>query len=98
MNIVGNNKRAVLIFCSLGLLLLVPLVAMQLSEEVNWNTADFLVAALLLAATGLLLEVILRKVKNTKQRIVLAAILFVFLVLVWAELAVGIFDSPLSGS
>ena len=98
MNIVGNNKRAALIMGSLGLLLLIPLIAMQFSDEVNWNTADFLVAAFLLAATGLILEFVLRKVKNTRQRIVLAAILFVLLLVVWVELAVGIFGSPLSGS
>ncbi len=98
MNIVRNNKRVILILGSLGLILLIPLIAMQQSDEVNWNAADFLVAALLLAATGLILEFVLRKVKNTRQRIVLAAILFVFLLVIWVELAVGIFDSPLGGS
>ncbi|MGI9530510.1 hypothetical protein [Lutimonas sp.] len=98
MNIVENNKRGIFIVCSFGLLLMIPVLAMQLTDEVNWTIGDFIVAGLLLMSTGFFLEIILRKVKNKKQRILLGFVLFLALVLLWAELAVGIFDSPLSGS
>jgi hypothetical protein len=43
------------------LVLLVPLVGMQLSAGFDWSVADFVVAGVLLAGTGLLFEVALRR-------------------------------------
>jgi hypothetical protein len=39
-----------------ALILLVPLVAMQFTDEVNWGVADFVLAGALLGGTGLLLH------------------------------------------
>ncbi|MFC4930489.1 hypothetical protein [Massilia sp. GCM10023247] len=79
-------------------ILLVPLVAMQFTGEVNWSAGDFLVAAVLLGSTGLLCEWGTKKFRTRKSRcIALAAIGCAFL-FVWAELAVGIVGSPLAGS
>jgi hypothetical protein len=41
---------------------------MQLTDEVNWTVLDFVVAAALYLATGLLCEFTLRKVKQTKYQ------------------------------
>jgi hypothetical protein len=41
--------------------LLVPLVAMQITDEVDWGVADFVLAGVLLGGTGLLLELAARK-------------------------------------
>jgi hypothetical protein len=71
---------------------------MLFTSEVNWSLFDFVVAGVLLYGTGLVLELILRKGRSTKQRIIAAVILFVVLFLVWAELAVGIFGTPFAGS
>lgn len=73
-----------------GLILLVPLIAMQFTSEVNWDTTDFIVMACLLMGTGSLFVLAARKL-NPRRRLV-AGILFVFAFLyIWAELAVGIF-------
>jgi len=93
-----QNKRLAGIIFTAALLLLVPLVAMQFTSEVNWSFFDFLVAGFLLFGTGLVLELILRKVKTIRQRIILCVVLFIALALIWAELAVGIFGTPLAGS
>lgn len=93
-----QNKRLAGIIFTAALLLLVPLVAMQFTSEVKWSFFDFLVAGFLLFGTGLLLELILRKVKTIRQRIILCVVLFIALALIWAELAVGIFGTPLAGS
>ncbi|WP_177222992.1 hypothetical protein [Chitinophaga sp. YR627] len=93
-----QNKRLAGIIFTAALLLMVPLVAMQFTAEVKWSFFDFLVAGFLLFGTGLLLELILRKVKTIRQRIILCAVLFITLALVWAELAVGIFGTPFAGS
>ena len=39
-----------------ALVLLVPLVAMQITDEADWSLADFVLAGALLGGTGLLLE------------------------------------------
>lgn len=75
-----------------GLLLLVPLVAMQFTDEVVWTLSDFVFAALMIAGTGTAYVLIASKVKTARQRIITGAVLgFIFLT-VWAELAVGLFD------
>jgi hypothetical protein len=45
-----------------------------------------------------MLEIILRKVKSTKFRIAICLTLLILLILIWTELAVGIFGTPLAGS
>ena len=95
---IAINKRFTLILIPCILLLLIPLIAMQFTAEVNWNTADFFVAGVLLLGTGLLGDLIWRKVKNNKRKVLLTLGLIVFLLLLWAELGVGIFGSPLAGS
>lgn len=93
-----QNKRLTLIVLAVAILLLIPLVAMQFTNEVDWSLSDFLIMGVLLLGTGLLCELVLRKVKTTGRRLaIIAAILFVFF-LIWAELAVGIFGTPFAGS
>lgn len=90
-----KNKRLLLIVLIAVILLFIPFLAMQFTEEVNWTLSDFAVAGILLLGTGLLLEIVLRKVKKSKYLIVICIVLG--LLLIWAELAVGIFGSPLAG-
>jgi len=84
------NTRYTLIVLVSIILLLLPFIAMQFTDEVNWSFSDFAVAAVLIFGTGFLIEMVLRKIKQIKYRIVImAALLFIFL-LIWIELAVGI--------
>ncbi|MFE3871744.1 hypothetical protein ACFX5F_10985 [Flavobacterium sp. ZS1P70] len=86
-----QNKRLVIIVLVIALLLLIPLIAMQFTEEVNWTLSDFIVAGVLLLVTSLLLDLVIRKVMKTPVRIALIMIILAILLLIWAELAVGIF-------
>lgn len=54
--------------------LLVPLVGMQISGEVNWSALDFAFAGALLTGSGLLLELAARKPGNVAYRAGAAAI------------------------
>ena len=92
-----HTKRLLIIAITTALLLLIPLISMQFTNEVNWNLADFMIAAALIFGTGLLIELVLQKTKKISHRVFLLAILIVTFFLIWAELAVGIFGSPLSG-
>ena len=81
-----------------GLLLTIPLIAMQLTDEVKWSLFDFIIMGTLLLITGLMGEIIFKRVKNSKHRLILYIIIAMIFFLVWAELAVGIFGTPFAGS
>jgi hypothetical protein len=93
-----QNKRLTAIVAIVALMLLVPLVAMRFTNEVNWDGFDLTVAGILLLGTGLLIELVLRKVKSTTNRILVCGVILLMLFLAWAELAVGIFGTPFAGS
>jgi hypothetical protein len=92
------NKRLISILLGVTLLLFIPLLAMLFTEEVKWTAIDFITAGVLLYGTGLLCELVIRKVKNFKLRIAICAAILVALFLVWAELAVGLFGTRFAGS
>jgi hypothetical protein len=87
--------RIVLIALSISL---VPLLAMQFSDEVKWDLADFVVVGALLIGTGLVYELVATRMRKPEHRVVLGIALAAALLLLWIELAVGIFGTPLSGS
>jgi len=76
-----------------ALLLLVPLVGMQFSQEVVWTLSDFVIAGLLLFSTGFAYELIAHKGGNLAYRAASAATLLTGLLLIWVNLAVGIIGS-----
>lgn len=71
---------------------------MQFTSEVNWSIMDFVMAGILLFGTSLVIEFVLRKVKSKKNRIIICSIIIVLLLLIWVELAVGIFGSFIAGN
>ena len=79
-------------------LLLIPLVAMQFTDQVDWSFGDFLVMAGLLFSLTMAVAVVRQKVREKTQRIGLIALLLLIFLLIWAELAVGIFGTFLAGS
>jgi hypothetical protein len=86
-----KHERLKYTLLTVAALLLIPLVAMKFTDEVSWSIADFVVAGVLLLGTGLLFDFIIRKTKNMRYRIILSVVLLIALLVVWAELAVGIF-------
>ena len=95
---ITQNKRLTGILLTVAFILLIPLIAMQFTEEVNWTLLDFVVMGILLLGTGLVSELVLRNVKKFERRFFFIAGILVALFLIWAELAVGIFGSPFAGS
>jgi hypothetical protein len=89
--LIRQNKRLAGIVLTVTFLLLIPLIAMQFTDEVNWTLLDFVGAGALLLGTGLMCELAIRKIKKIKYRIAICAAILAVLFLIWAELAVGIF-------
>lgn len=94
----SKNKRLPAMIAAASLLLLVPLIAMQFTSEVEWTASDFIIAGGLLYGTVALCELVLRKVRKSSHRIGLCAAVLLLLLIVWAELAVGVFGTPFAGS
>lgn len=93
-----KNNRLIGIVLGVALLLLIPLVAMLFTREVNWTFFDFAVMGGLLLGVGLTCELVMRTIKNKDYQIGLLAVVLITFFLIWAELAVGIFGTPFAGS
>jgi hypothetical protein len=72
-------------------LLLLPLTAMQFTPKVRWGLEDFLVAGGLIFGAGVGMVLAARYTKRTGLRVAIMGTIALALVVVWAELAVGIF-------
>jgi hypothetical protein len=83
-------QSIIFVVLAAALILQVPLLAMQFTDEVAWDLVDFAVAGALLVGTGLMYVMLARKVSNIRYRAVVGVALAVALLLVWIELAVGI--------
>jgi hypothetical protein len=75
-------------------ILMLPLLAMQFTDQVVWTIGDFVVAGVLLFGTGLMYELVARKVDNIAYRIAVGVAVVAALLLVWINLAVGIIGEP----
>lgn len=93
-----QSQRSTLLYSIPFVILSIPLMAMQFTKEVNWTISDFLVMGILLFTTVFTIDFVLKKFKTLKSQLILIVGIVVLLALVWAELAVGIFGSPLAGS
>lgn len=92
------NKRLAAILVAIPLLLLIPAIAMQFTDEVAWDGRDFFVMGLLLLVTGLCVELALRKLKTREQRLLAVGLVLLVFLLTWSELATGFFRSRLQGN
>ncbi len=93
-----ENKRLIIILAVVAILLLIPLVGMQFTTEVNWDVLDFAIMGMLLLGTGLLCELFMRIVSSIQGRIIICCAVLLLFFLSWAELAVGVFGTLFAGS
>jgi len=69
---------------------LLPLAAMQVTDEVNWTAGDFVFAGVLIGGVGLALELAVRGSRDLAWRGGVALLLAAAFLLVWINAAVGI--------
>jgi len=87
------NKYIIRILLVTAFILLLPLLAMQFTDEVIWNLADFAVAGALLFGAGLTYELVARKAGNIAYRAAVGVAVATALILIWVNGAVGIIGS-----
>ena len=91
------KRFSILTFAPLALLL-IPLIAMHYSDEVHWTLIDFAIMGVLLLVAGMWTQRVVKRVKSFPRRATYIIFVILLFLLVWAELAVGIFGSPLAGN
>jgi hypothetical protein len=74
-------------------LLLLPLVAMQFTDEVVWDGTDFIFAGVLIGGVGVAFELTVRITRNNVYRAGIAAALAATFLLIWINAAVGMIGS-----
>lgn len=92
------KQRLIITFAIVAVILAIPLVAMQFTNQVDWKLFDFVIMGILLSITGLAIELVTRKVKSANWRVIITLGILLVLCLIWVELAVGIFGTPFAGS
>lgn len=92
-NITMRNRDIASVFVVMAAILLIPLLG-----NWPWTRSDFVIMGTLLAGTGLLLVLASRKIKSINRRAAAIVALWAAFLLIWIELAVGLFGSPIAGS
>jgi hypothetical protein len=72
------------------LLLSLPLIAMQFTNEVRWGVGDFVVAGALIFTTGLVYVIVLRYATTIIGKVATGLAISTTFLMVWANLAVGL--------
>ena len=85
-----QTKRWIGILLAVALLLLIPLIAMQFSDEVQWTLFDFVLMGAVLLSVAFAYEFIARRSDQTVYRIAFGVGLAGAFFLFWVNAAVGI--------
>jgi hypothetical protein len=86
-----RNKNISYIALATGFILLIPLIAMQFTSEVNWTLFDFVFAGTLIFTTGFLFEIVRKRTAgNREYKIGAGLALSAAFLLIWINGAVGL--------
>jgi hypothetical protein len=77
--------------------LAIPFVGSLITSEVNWSVRDYILGGVVLFAFSTAITAVLRSVRIGRKGVVIALMALLF-VLLWTEMAVGIFGSPIAGN
>jgi glycopeptide antibiotics resistance protein len=92
------NLAQKVIFSVILLLLCIPWLEQLDGKAVfHWTLFDYFAALVLLSTFGFGLEYLVRKTKSKKRKFLIILVVTFLFILLWAELAVGVFDSPIAG-
>ncbi|PVE21158.1 hypothetical protein DC522_28095 [Microvirga sp. KLBC 81] len=87
----GRGSRwRIAAWAAAALILLLPLFAMEVTDQVVWDVADFAAFGALLVGAGVTYELAARKTGNTAYRAAVGVALAAAFILVWVNGAVGV--------
>ncbi len=92
------KQTNILIFAVPALLLAVAFFCNLFVEGFNWSLPDFVIAGILLFGTTFVISLVANSKKSFSSKLIICGITLLVLILIWIELAVGIFGSPFAGS
>jgi hypothetical protein len=87
-----RNNNALSTIIIIGFLLLLPLIAMRFTHEVMWTLSNFALAAVILISAVVVWSIAVSRLHTKKNRTIVGVLLLIVLIMIWIELAVGIFD------
>lgn len=93
MFITVQKKDMAHVMLGTGLLLLIPMTAMQFSDEVTWTIRDFIFAGTLLMGAGFAYKLLSKKMDGLTYKLAAGLAVASSLFLIWANLAVGLIGS-----
>ena len=88
-----QSRGRLLLWGSALLLLLLPLIAMQFTHEVNWDVADFIVFGVMLIIACGSFELAARMISHKVYKITVGLVIALIFLFVWASLALGLFSN-----
>ena len=88
-----GSRWSIAVWGTAALLLLLPLVAMQVTDEMDWDLADFVIFGIMLATACGAYELAARRTGSYAYRAAAGVALATAFILVWMNLAVGIIGS-----
>ncbi|UMQ40048.1 hypothetical protein MKS83_11620 [Chryseobacterium sp. Y16C] len=92
------KQTNILIFALPALLLAVAFFCNLFVEGFNWSLPDFVIAGILLFGTTFVISLVVNSKNSLFSKLIICGIVLLVLLLIWIELAVGIFGSPFAGS
>ncbi len=81
----------IVLWAALAAVFISPMVAMQFTDQVRWDLADFAPSATLLLSLGIVVELSFLATQRSRTRAIMIGIPFAAIIMIWAEAAVGIF-------
>lgn len=88
-----GSRWRIVAWAAAALMLVLPWFAMQVTNEVDWDVADFILFGTMLVGAGGTCELAAWKTGNTAYRAAVGVALVAAFILVWMNLAVGIIGS-----
>jgi hypothetical protein len=93
-----KTLRFLFILLAAWSLLLIPYLGSFLNKEIQWSMVDYIIAGSLLTVVAMGIEFVLRKTTSILKKILLLLLWLLLIGVLWVELGVGIFDSPIAGN
>lgn len=90
-------KQFVWILILVVLLLSIPFSVSLIGDTVNWSWFDYTVMGVLLLLVGITAMFLHNNIKNKNKRWLYFMLLALVLFIIWAELAVGVFNTVIAG-